>query len=147
MFSVRCVQNAYKRSKFRWKFRYLKKKRGRSLWTFSQSMLFLPPHFSPGLSHFHLIFYYFSSYLSLSLMQVLIHVDAGSNTSTVTLRVIGGDEKGILKSETVKDGNKSQVIRTRERLRWRGPAAYTKDRLVLSSERAPHKNKIITIKE
>jgi hypothetical protein len=29
-------------------------------------------------------------------------VEAGSNTSTVTLRVVGGDEKGILKSETVK---------------------------------------------
>jgi hypothetical protein len=27
--------------------------------------------------------------------------------------------------------------RTRERLRWQGPAAYTKDRPVLSSERAP----------
>jgi hypothetical protein len=29
-------------------------------------------------------------------------VEAGSNTSTVTLRVVGGDEKGSLKSETVK---------------------------------------------
>jgi hypothetical protein len=27
-------------------------------------------------------------------------VEAGSNTSTVTLRVVGGDEKGSLKSET-----------------------------------------------
>jgi hypothetical protein len=34
----------------------------------------------------------------------------------------------------------SQGTRTRERLRWKGPAAYTKDRHVLSSERAPHKN-------
>jgi hypothetical protein len=32
-------------------------------------------------------------------------VEAGSNTSTVTLRVIGGDEKGSLKSETVKYGH------------------------------------------
>jgi hypothetical protein len=31
-------------------------------------------------------------------------VEAGSNTSTVTLRVVGGDEKGSLKSETVKCG-------------------------------------------
>jgi hypothetical protein len=31
-------------------------------------------------------------------------VEAGSNTSTVTLRVVGGDEKGSLKSETVKYG-------------------------------------------
>jgi hypothetical protein len=29
-------------------------------------------------------------------------VEAGSNTSTVTLRVVGGDEKGGLKCETVK---------------------------------------------
>jgi hypothetical protein len=34
-------------------------------------------------------------------------VEAGSNTSTVTLRVVGGYEKGNLKSETVKYGLKS----------------------------------------
>jgi hypothetical protein len=58
-------------------------------------------------------------------------VEAGSNTSTVTLRVVGGDEKGSFKSETVKYGP--------------SPAAYIKDRLVLSSERAPHKNKTVTV--
>jgi hypothetical protein len=31
--------------------------------------------------------------------------EAGSNTSTVTLRIVGGDEKGSLKSETVKYGH------------------------------------------
>jgi hypothetical protein len=67
------------------------------------------------------------------------HVEAESNTSTVTLGVIGGDEKGSLKSETVKYGRKSQRTRTQERLRWQGPAAYTKNRPVLSSERAPPK--------
>jgi hypothetical protein len=41
------------------------------------------------------------------------HVEAGSNTSTVTLRVVGGDEKGSLKSETIKYGRKSQGTRTR----------------------------------
>jgi hypothetical protein len=56
-------------------------------------------------------------------------VKAGSNTSTVTLQVAGGDEKGNLKSETVKYGRESQETGTRERLRWRGPAAYIKDRL------------------
>jgi hypothetical protein len=56
----------------------------------------------------------------------LTRVEAGSNTSTVTLRVVGGDEKGSLKSETVKDGHESEGTRTRERLRWQGPAAYTK---------------------
>jgi hypothetical protein len=29
-------------------------------------------------------------------------VEAGLNTSTVTLRVVGGDEKGSLKTETIK---------------------------------------------
>jgi hypothetical protein len=41
-------------------------------------------------------------------------VEAGSNTSTVTLRVIGGDEMGSLKSETVKYGPESKEARTRE---------------------------------
>jgi hypothetical protein len=67
-------------------------------------------------------------------------VEAGSNTSTVTLRVVGGDE-------TLKYGREIQGTRTRERLRCLGPAAYTKDRPVLSSERAPHKNKTVTVKE
>jgi hypothetical protein len=49
------------------------------------------------------------------------------------------DEKGNLKSETAKYGCESQDSGTRKRLRWQGPAAYTKDRPVLSSERAPHK--------
>jgi hypothetical protein len=41
-------------------------------------------------------------------------VEAGSNTSTVTLRVVGADEKGSLKSGTVKYGHESQGARTRE---------------------------------
>jgi hypothetical protein len=73
-------------------------------------------------------------------------VVAGSNTSTVTLRVIGGDEKGSLKSERVKYGRKSQGTTTRESLRWQGPAAHTKDRPVLSSERTPHGNKNVTVR-
>jgi hypothetical protein len=59
-------------------------------------------------------------------------VEAGTNTSTVTLRVVGGEEKGSLKSEAVKYGHESQGTRTQEILRWRGPAAYTKDRPVPS---------------
>jgi hypothetical protein len=74
-------------------------------------------------------------------------VEAGSNTFTVTLRVVGGDEKRSLKSETVKYGHEYQGTRTRERLRWQGPAAHTKDRLALSSERAPHGNKSVTVKQ
>jgi hypothetical protein len=61
--------------------------------------------------------------------------------------VVGGDEKGSLKTETVKYRREIQGTRTRERLRWGGPAAYTKDRPVLSSERAPHKNKTVTVKQ
>jgi hypothetical protein len=36
-------------------------------------------------------------------------VEADSNTSTVTLRAVGDDEKGNLESETVKYGRESQV--------------------------------------
>jgi hypothetical protein len=39
-------------------------------------------------------------------------VEAGSNTSTVTLRVVGGDENGSLKTETVKYGREIQRTRT-----------------------------------
>jgi hypothetical protein len=66
-------------------------------------------------------------------------VEAESNTSTVTLRLVRGDEKGSLKSENVKYGHESQMTQTRERLGWWGPAAYTKDGPVLSSEREPQK--------
>jgi hypothetical protein len=44
----------------------------------------------------------------------LTRVEAGSNTSSVPLRVVGGDEKGSLKSETVKYGRKPQGTKTRE---------------------------------
>jgi hypothetical protein len=36
--------------------------------------------------------------------RTTFRVEAGSITSTVTLRVVGGEEKGSLKSETVKYG-------------------------------------------
>jgi hypothetical protein len=45
---------------------------------------------------------------------VRTRVEAGSNTSTVTLQVVGGDDKGSLKSETVKYGRKSQGTRTKK---------------------------------
>jgi hypothetical protein len=78
--------------------------------------------------------------------SAVTRVEAGSNTSTVTLRVVGGDEKGSFKSEIIKYGRKSQGTKTRERLRWQGPAAHTKDRSVLSSERAPHGIKNVTVR-
>jgi hypothetical protein len=84
--------------------------------------------------------------LTLTWLPENTRVEAGSNTSTVTLRVVGGDKKGSLKFETVKYGHESQGTRTRERLSWRGSAAYTKDRPVLSPERAPQENKTVTTK-
>jgi hypothetical protein len=41
-------------------------------------------------------------------------VKTGSNTSTVALRVAGGDEKGSLKSETVKYGREFHGTWTRQ---------------------------------
>jgi hypothetical protein len=73
-------------------------------------------------------------------------VEAGSNTSTVTLQVVGGDEKGSLKYETVKYGRETHGARTKERLRGHGPAAYIKVRPALSLERAPHKKTVIVIR-
>jgi hypothetical protein len=68
-------------------------------------------------------------------------VESGSNTITVTLGVVGGEEKGSLKSETVKiwsrvprdsDARKTALARA-------SSIRYTKYRPVLSLERAPHK--------
>jgi hypothetical protein len=64
----------------------------------------------------------------------------------MTLQVVRSDKMGSLKYETVKYGREYQGTRTRERLHWEDPAAYTKDRPVLLSERAPHKNKTVTVK-
>jgi hypothetical protein len=72
------------------------------------------------------------------ILETIGRVEPESNTSTMTLQVVGGDEKGSLRSETVKYGCNYQETRIQERLRWQGPVAYTKDRPVLSSERAPH---------
>jgi hypothetical protein len=41
-------------------------------------------------------------------------VEAGSNTSTVALRVVGGEENGSLESDGVKYGRESNGTRTRE---------------------------------
>jgi hypothetical protein len=62
-------------------------------------------------------------------------MEAGYNTSTVALSVVGGDEKRSLESETVNYGREFHWTRSREWLRWREPAAIVNDRPVLSSER------------
>jgi hypothetical protein len=41
------------------------------------------------------------------------HVEVGSKTSIVTLRLVEADEKEHLKSEAVNDGHESQETRTR----------------------------------
>jgi hypothetical protein len=46
--------------------------------------------------------------------MIVTRVEAESNTSTVTLRVVGGDEKGSLESKTVKYGHESYGTRTRK---------------------------------
>jgi hypothetical protein len=58
-------------------------------------------------------------YLSLASLKtnlvsspLLSRVEAGSNTSTVDLRVVGGDKKGSLKSETAKYGRESHGTQT-----------------------------------
>jgi hypothetical protein len=68
-------------------------------------------------------------------------VEAASNTSTVSLRVVGGDEKGSLESETVKYGHEYNGTLTRTWLRWREPAVIVNDRVVFLPEKDPHINK------
>jgi hypothetical protein len=58
--------------------------------------------------------------LTSTLATNATRVEAGSNTSTVTLWVVGVDEKGSLKSERVKYGHESQETRTWERLPGEG---------------------------
>jgi hypothetical protein len=84
---------------------------------------------------------------TLTSTKAVTRVEAESNTSTVTLRVIGGDGKRSLKSDKVKYGRESQGTRTQERLHWQGQVACSKGRLILSSGRAPHKNKTVTVKQ
>jgi hypothetical protein len=74
-------------------------------------------------------------------------VEAGSDTSTVTLRVAGGDEKGSLKSETLKYGYESKGTRTQERLRWRVPAAYTKSQTRPLVRENAHRNRAVIVRD
>jgi hypothetical protein len=86
-----------------------------------------------------------AKWLWLWLGEVKSRVETGSNTSTVVLLVVRGDEKGSLESERVKYDRECHGTRTREWLRWREPAAIVNDRPVLSSERAPQINKSATV--
>jgi hypothetical protein len=66
-------------------------------------------------------------------------VEAGSNTSTVTLRVVGDDENRSLKSETVKYCRESQGTRTRESALARARSIYKRQTRPLVREGAPRK--------
>jgi hypothetical protein len=77
----------------------------------------------------------------------LARVEAWSNASTVTLRVVGSDENGSLKSETVKYGREYQGTRIRERRRWHMPAAYTKTGRSSRQRERPTKIKTVTVKQ
>jgi hypothetical protein len=80
-------------------------------------------------------------------------VEAGSNTSTMTLRVVGGDEKGSLEYEAVKYSHEFHGARTRERLRWRRPAAIVsndqscrqRERSTSTNPQLPDSNKNLVV--
>jgi hypothetical protein len=61
------------------------------------------------------------------------------------IEILGITSGTQTKFETVIYGLEFQGTRTRERLRWQGPAAYTKGRPVLSSERAAARNNTVTV--
>jgi hypothetical protein len=63
-------------------------------------------------------------------------MEVTSSASTVALLVMGNDEGRSLESETVECGRGSRGTRTREWLRWRGPAAVVGCRPGLWSEGA-----------
>jgi hypothetical protein len=74
-------------------------------------------------------------------------VETGSNTSTVTVRVVGGDKKGSLEFEAVKKyGHEPHGTPTRKWLLWLGPGAIVNDRPVLLSEHEQTHNCLTVIK-
>jgi hypothetical protein len=58
------------------------------------------------------------------------------------MRIVGGDKKGSLKYETVTS---PKGPGPEKYYAW-WPAAYIKDRPVLSPEGAPHESKTVTVK-
>jgi hypothetical protein len=63
-------------------------------------------------------------------------VKGGSNTSTMTLQVVGGDKKGSLKSETVKYPRDSNLSKT---TLARASSLYKRNTRPLVREGAPDK--------
>jgi hypothetical protein len=73
-------------------------------------------------------------------VEMWLLINTWSNTSTIVLRVVGGDKKESIKSETVKYGREYHGTRIREWMRWRGTAVTVNNRHILSSERMLCKN-------
>jgi hypothetical protein len=73
-------------------------------------------------------------------------VEAGSNISIATLQVVGAEEKGSLKSETVKYGRESQGAWTQERLRWQDQQHIQKTDPSLRQRGRPTKQ-TVTVKQ
>jgi hypothetical protein len=68
-----------------------------------------------------------------SRVYLYTRVEAGSNTSTVTLRVVGGDETETLKSEAIRDSDQSKTALAR------ASSIYTGQTRPLVRESAPQK--------
>jgi hypothetical protein len=82
-----------------------------------------------------------------NLVRIQSRVEAGSSTSTLALRFVGGDEKGSLKTETVKYGHESQGTRIPERLRGRGQQHIQKTDPSSRHRGRPHKSETVTVKQ
>jgi hypothetical protein len=74
-------------------------------------------------------------------------VEAGSNTFTVTLRVVGGEEKGSLNLETVKYGRKCQGTRQENDCTGKGQQQIQKTDPSSRQRGRPTKNKTVTVKQ
>jgi hypothetical protein len=74
---------------------------------------------------------------TLVIVQFITRVEEESNTSTVTLRVVGGDEKESLKSETVKYGHESQGLGPEKGYLARASNIYRRQTRPLVREGAP----------
>jgi hypothetical protein len=74
-------------------------------------------------------------------------VEVGSNTSTMTLRVVGGNEEGSLKSETAKYSRESQGTRIQERCAGKCQQHVQKTDPSYCQRGRPTKNKAVTVKQ
>jgi hypothetical protein len=74
-----------------------------------------------------------------AVISILFSQSYKTRGTIVTLRVVGGDEMGSLKSETVKYGRESQGTRTRETALAMASSIYKRQTRPLVREGAPQK--------